>query len=170
MWTNAILLLVLALCVVTDLRSRKIYNKVIAPALLLAAVLHIATAGWGGLLHMLVGLGVGLAILLIPYLLGGMGAGDVKLLALVGALKGAVFVLTASVYMALAGAVMALAIVLFKNGFRARIRYVQYVLVCVRYRLKLPLQGQLASGSYPYGVAIAGGCLLGFMLEGWGAG
>lgn len=169
MWANAILLLVLALCVVTDLRSRKIYNNVIAPALLLATVLHMATAGWGGLLHMLAGLGAGLAILLIPYLLGGMGAGDVKLLALVGALKGAGFVLTASVYMALAGAVMALAIVLFKNGFRSRIRYAQYVLVCLRYRLKLPLQGHFASGTYPYGVAIASGCLLGFMLEGWGA-
>ncbi|MFC4098838.1 A24 family peptidase [Paenibacillus xanthanilyticus] len=170
MWANAIMLLVLALCVVTDVRSRKIYNNVIAPALVLAVVYHAATDGWSGLLHMLIGLGAGFAILLIPYLLGGMGAGDVKLLALVGALKGAGFVMAASVYMALFGAVMALAIVLFKNGFRARIRYMQYVLVCIRYRLKLPLQGHFVSGTYPYGVAIAAGCVLGFMMEGWGAG
>ncbi|MBB3113822.1 prepilin peptidase CpaA [Paenibacillus phyllosphaerae] len=170
MWINALLLAVLSICVVTDIRSRKIYNNVILPVFVLAVVFQTATSGWDGALHALAGLAVGFAILFIPYMLGGMGAGDVKLLALVGALKGVGFVLVASFYMALVGALMALLIVLFKKGFRERVRFVQYVAVCIRFRLKLPLQGAFTSGTYPYGVAIAGGCLFGLMLKGWGAG
>jgi len=168
LWTNAVLMLVLAVCVYTDARSRIIPNKVTFPALGAALVLHLAVNGWPGLLHSAAGLGVGLSILLVPYLMGGMGAGDVKLLAVVGALKGTGFVLATSVYMALVGALMALVIVLVKPGARERLRYVVYLLICLRYRIK-PAFGPLwTSGAYPYGVAIAGGAVLCLWLKGWG--
>lgn len=168
-WVDVLLLLVLAVCVVTDLRGRKIYNAIIFPSLVIAFGIHALTEGWSGLAHSLLGFAAGLGILLIPYLMGGMGAGDVKLLALVGALKGVGFVLAASVYMGLFGGVIALAIMLFKGGIRERIRYIGYALTCLRFRM-LPRweDGTWTSGAYPYGVAIAGGALACLWLEGWG--
>lgn len=170
MLANAVLLIVVAICVVTDLKSRKIYNKVIFPTLVFAFALHAAVDGWSGTLYALLGLAVGFSILLIPYLMGGMGAGDVKLLAVVGAIKGAGFVWNASIYMALFGAVMALGVLLFKDGIRKRLRFIGYVLLCLRFKMKPNLQGHWTSGAYPYGVAIAGGSIICLCLGGWGAG
>lgn len=170
MWTNIVLLIVLTICVITDLKSRKIYNIVIFPTLALAFLINTLLDGWTGLGFSLLGFTLGLAILIIPFLLGGMGAGDVKLLALVGALQGAEFVFTAAVYMALIGSVMALAIVLFKDGFRERLRFAGYVLMCIRFRYKPNMQGYWTAGAYPYGVAIASGAGICLWLKGWGVG
>jgi prepilin peptidase CpaA len=167
LWTNLILLMVIGICVVTDIRKRMIYNKVIFPALIAAFGLHTMFGGWSGLGHSLLGFIVGLGILLIPYLLGGMGAGDVKLLALVGALKGIWFVLAASVYMALFGAVIAIGVVLFQSGLRKRYQYFLYVIVGIRYGLTIQWREQFSSGTYPYGVAIAGGTALCLLQKGW---
>jgi prepilin peptidase CpaA len=170
-WADLLLLIVMAVCVVTDLRSRKIYNVVIFPSLVFAIGVHALAGGWAGLGYSLLGFAAGLSILLIPYLMGGMGAGDVKLLALVGALQGALFVFEASIYMALFGAVMALGIVLFKSGIRERIRFIGYVLICLRFRMLPSLEGGYwTTGAYPYGVAIAGGSIVCLWLKGWGAG
>ncbi|MGM0881730.1 MAG: A24 family peptidase [Bacillota bacterium] len=170
MLANAVLLIVVAICVVTDLKSRKIYNKVIFPTLVFAFALHAVVDGWSGTLHALLGFAVGLSILLIPYLMGGMGAGDVKLLAVIGAIKGAGFVWNASIYMAIFGAVMALGVLLFKDGIRKRLRFIGYVLLCLRFKMKPNLQAHWTSGAYPYGVAIAGGSIICLCLGGWGAG
>jgi prepilin peptidase CpaA len=170
MWINAVLILVLIISVVTDLKSRKIYNKVIFPGLGAAVIIHFLTGGWVELGEAAIGCFIGLGVLLIPYLLGGMGAGDVKLLALVGALKGTYFVLAASVYMALIGAVIALAVLLFRKGTGARLQQIVFFLYGLRYGVKIPLfvEKSSLSAAYPYGVAIAGGVILCLMYKGWG--
>ena len=167
MWTNPILLTVMGICVVTDLNKRIIYNKVIFPALIIAFALHAALGGWTGLWQSLLGFIVGLGLLLIPYLLGGMGAGDVKLLALVGALKGTMFVLATSVYMAMVGAIIAVAVLLFRNGFRKRVQFFLYAWIGIRYGMQIQWREQMNSGRYPYGLAIAGGAALCLWQKGW---
>lgn len=169
MWADILLIIVISVCTVTDLKSRTIYNAVIFPTLIAAFIIQTVTGGWIGLANSFMGFTLGLCILIIPYLLGGMGAGDVKLLAVVGALKGVWFVFAASVYMALIGAVMALAIVLFKQGIRERFRSIGYILFCLRFRLRPNMQGYWTGGAYPYGVAIAGGAAVCLCLKGWGA-
>ena len=109
---NSLLILVLLICLITDLKSRKIYNKVIFPALLLSFCLHAFTPIGSGILFSLMGFAVGFGLLFIPYLMGGMGAGDVKLLALIGAIKGTTFVVITGIYMALLGGLIALFILL----------------------------------------------------------
>jgi prepilin peptidase CpaA len=170
MWINAVLILVLSISVVTDLRSRKIYNNVIFPGLAAAFIVHFLTGGWAELGEAAIGCFIGLGVLLIPYLLGGMGAGDVKLLALVGALKGTYFVLTTSFYMALIGAVIAIAVLLCRKGAVARLRQIMFFLYGLRYGVKIPLFMEKSSLSavYPYGVAIAGGVILCLGYKGWG--
>jgi prepilin peptidase CpaA len=72
----------------TDVRSGKVYNILTYPAAGLGLVLQTASSGTDGLVFGVGGLLVGLGILLIPYLLGFVGGGDVKLLAAVGTFIG----------------------------------------------------------------------------------
>jgi prepilin peptidase CpaA len=169
MWNDIVLITILIICSITDWRSRKIYNKVIFPGLIAAFGLHLIIGGFPALAVSLIGFIVGLSLLLIPYLLGGMGAGDVKLLALVGALKGTMFVLMAAVYMALLGGLIALLVLIFRKGMKERLRSIFYFLYCLRYGVRIPLANQQDSltATYPYGLAIAGGTLVCLLNKGW---
>jgi len=74
------------------------------------------TSGLAGFLLSVSGLFLGLALLIGFYLLGGMGAGDVKLLAAVGSLLGPHGVFAAFLGTALAGGIYAL-IILATKGY-----------------------------------------------------
>jgi prepilin peptidase CpaA len=73
--------------------------------------------GWQGLLFAVEGAGLGLALLLPLYAIGGMGAGDVKLLAGVGAWVGPMLVLQAFVASAVVGGVMALGMIAWSGEY-----------------------------------------------------
>ncbi|MCA1030986.1 prepilin peptidase [Bacillus timonensis] len=167
---DSLLLLILLICVITDLRERKIYNKIIFPSLLISLLLHCIFDGFNGLFFSLAGFGAGFGILLIPYLLGGMGAGDVKLLALIGTLKGALFVSVTAIYMALFGGLIALGILLFRKGILQRFKSMLYTFYGIRYGLKIPLSlaidKEAMTSTYPYGVAIAGGAIVSLFAKG----
>lgn len=168
MLLNGLLFIALTISVITDLKTRKIYNKVVFPSLLLAFLLNGILFSWSGLLDSLLGFLTGFAILLIPYLMGGMGAGDVKLLALVGAAKGASFVFLSAIYMGIIGGIIGLFIFLFKKGIFNRIKLAIYSLCGIRYGIKIPLalNKDGLKATFPYGVAIAGGVVLTYMLKG----
>lgn len=72
-------------------------------------------AGWEGLMYSLVGTAVGLALLLPLYAIGGMGAGDVKLLAGVGAWVWGTTTAYAFAVSAVVGGVIAVLMVLYKR-------------------------------------------------------
>lgn len=82
------LLLVVTLCAITDVLEHRIPNVVLLPALFLAFVFNSLLSGLPGLLDCILGLALGFAMLFPIYFLGGTSAGDVKLLAVVGALLG----------------------------------------------------------------------------------
>ena len=157
-----VLFLLLLICTVTDIRERKIYNKVLFPFLVLAFIVNGITGGWGGLGSTVIGTLVGLAILLIPYLMGGMGAGDVKLLAVIGALMGAKFVGLTAIYMALAGGVFALFIIAFRKSPKLLLKNMTYSLLGRVHGLKTPfiIDKESMKATYPYGVAIAAGAVI----------
>lgn len=156
-WINLVLIIVLLICLITDLKSRKIYNKVLFPTLVIAFVGHFIISGWAGLSAVSLGFLLGLAILLIPFLLGGMGAGDVKLLAVIGALKGSAFVFTTAIYMALVGGIIALVIIFIKKG---RVKGLFYHFWAKKHGIDLPYEKSTLSATFPYGVAIFAGALL----------
>ncbi|MBR0575254.1 prepilin peptidase [Proteiniclasticum sp. BAD-10] len=115
---NLILILLLAAAVFWDLKLRKIPNKITVPAALLGFLLFLFAEGGKGASQSALGFLLGLVIFLILYGFGGMGAGDVKLMAAVGALKGPEFVLRAALATALAGGLMALVVQIWKGRFR----------------------------------------------------
>jgi len=90
-----------------DFRSYRIPNRITYPSMLGFVALHVLLSGVDGLWLGGAGLLLGGACMLPPFLLGVMGAGDVKLMAVSGAALGPQAVLTVLVLTALAGGVQA---------------------------------------------------------------
>jgi prepilin peptidase CpaA len=85
-------------------------------------------AGWEGLMYSLAGTVVGLAVLLPAYAIGGMGAGDVKLMAGVGAWVGATVTLWAFALSAIIGGVIAVIMVVIGKGWNKH--HGQFWMIC----------------------------------------
>jgi prepilin peptidase CpaA len=100
----------IAACV-DDLRRRQIANWIPVTAFAGGVALQTAQHGWAGLGAALLGTVTGAGVFLIFYLLGGMGGGDVKLMAGFGALLGAKRLLIAALWTAGCGGLMALAVI-----------------------------------------------------------
>jgi prepilin peptidase CpaA len=96
--------------VVCDLRTRRIPNVLTLGAAGAGLLFALAVNGLGGLGWSLAGWAVGCAIFLPVFLLGGLGAGDVKLMAALGAWLGPLTVLWIAAYGAIAGGVLALVV------------------------------------------------------------
>jgi prepilin peptidase CpaA len=77
-----------AVAALTDVWRFKVYNLLTMPFLLAGVIYHVAQAGWGGLALSAAGVGFGLCVFSIPYVMGGLGAGDVKFVAALGAWLG----------------------------------------------------------------------------------
>lgn len=99
---------VLAVATFTDLRSRRIPNWLVLPFLFIGIALSTALHGWSGLGHSLGGICTGAAIFGVLYALGGMGMGDLKLFAAVGAWIWTGQLLFAFILTAIAGGLIAL--------------------------------------------------------------
>jgi prepilin peptidase CpaA len=93
-----------------DLATRRIPNVLTFGATFAAVVVHGWTTGWTGAEMSLAGWLVGAAFFFPVFALGGMGAGDVKLIAALGAWLGPAAVAWVALYSGIAGGVMALAV------------------------------------------------------------
>ncbi len=93
---------------ITDLRHRRIPNFVTVPAAILGFLFHSFTPFGEGWLFSLAGFAVGAALLVLPYLLGGGGMGDIKLLAALGSWLGPFWILVAFATGTICGAVLTL--------------------------------------------------------------
>jgi len=93
---------------VYDLRERRIPNFLTVAATVLALAAHCWAGGYDGLTIWFWGLLAGAGLLMIPFAMGGMGAGDVKLLACAGSMLGATQVFYVFVASSLLGALLAL--------------------------------------------------------------
>ena len=111
-WPTVVVLLI---AVVWDVRTRRIPNWLVLPYSLAGVVLALATRGLSGLGQSLAGLALGAALTGALWWMRGMGMGDVKLCAAIGAWIGPSQLILALVVMGLAGGAMAL-IVAARHG------------------------------------------------------
>ena len=81
----------------SDAWKKKIYNWATIPAFIVGLVLAALSGGWQGLGFSLLGAFAGFMLLYFFWAAGGMGAGDVKFLMAVGAIKGPLFVFKSAV-------------------------------------------------------------------------
>jgi prepilin peptidase CpaA len=94
-----------------DLLRRRISNWIPAAALAAGLAYHTWQGGWRGAITALLGAACGFAVFLVFYLLGGMGGGDVKLMAGFGAVLGAGRLLEAALWTAAVGGLAAAAVI-----------------------------------------------------------
>jgi prepilin peptidase CpaA len=104
----------------TDTLESKIPNYVNASLALTGLTINTWLGGWQGTLLSLTGLGLGFGLLLLPWLMGGFGAGDVKALGALGALIGPKPLLHVFVYMAFFGGAMAVLHYLFERDLKVK--------------------------------------------------
>jgi len=105
--------LILLVAAVWDVRFKRIPNWLTFPSMFVALSYYVIAGGVDGLLFSLQGAAAGMAILIIPYFMRGMGAGDVKLVGVVGAFLGVGKVIMALLWSALVGGLYAVVLLIY---------------------------------------------------------
>ena len=144
---------------VVDIRSRRIPNALTAT--MAATGVGLAATGLSGISlgASLAGCALGLALMLPGHALGATGAGDVKLMAAVGAVVGPALVISAFLFTAIAGGVLALAVALRRRRLGATLAGTGR-LIAAPGEARQELRAATGSSRFAYGPAIAIGSML----------
>jgi prepilin peptidase CpaA len=114
----SIVLFATLIAAVMDVWKFKVYNALTIPLLLSGLAYHGVVGGTGGLQGSLMGLLFGFGVLIVVYAMGGMGAGDVKLMAAVGAWLGMPLTFYVFALSALASGAYAAVLILSSGNLR----------------------------------------------------
>lgn len=164
---ESLLIIVLVVSAAIDLKKQRIPNLLTFPTMLVAMTYHLFTNGMEGFFFSLSGLLLGTALLIIPYLMGGMGGGDAKLMGAVGAVLGVKGVFYAFLLSALAGGIYAILLLIvkrsqFKGFLKIMFVKLQLFILTRKYTIddRNPAEPRLC-----YGLAIAVGSISYLVLE-----
>lgn len=164
--------IVLVVAAVIDGIKLKVPNWLTFPMVIVGLGYWAWAGGTAGILFALAGAAVGLALLLPLYAIGGMGAGDVKLMAGVGAWVGVKLTLWAFVTSAVVGGLMAIVMVAWSGNFIkhwVQFQAIGHEILTVRNPSKL---SEIAAERkprmmlLPYGIPIAVGSIAFFAWAG----
>ena len=162
---DLLLLVFVTAAAVSDLVRRKIPNRLVLAGIVVALLLQLWLSPWQVPLDWLGGMATGFLLFLPLYVLRGMAAGDVKLIAMVGAFAGPWPVLQICFATFVLGGLMAVLMITYQGKWRACLGNLRQLLWPMIARMAgIPLApaalGSAASvGNMPYGLAIALGCL-----------
>jgi len=155
----------LAVAAVSDLRTRRIPNELVALLAvigLICAVL-VAPGGFRNGVSGGVGVLVGFGLWLPFYLMGWLGAGDVKLFAASGAWLGPALTLDAAITAALIGGLLAVVWMVRRDGVKNTAVTASLMATAPR---AVTMNGSDRRGAVPYGVALSIGVLLIALVQG----
>ena len=171
-WPVWLVTITLVVAAVIDGVQLKVPNWLTFPMIISGWIYSGAAYGWEGLAYSLLGTGVGLALLLPAYSIGGMGAGDVKLLAGVGAWIYGTHTFYAFCVSAIIGAVLAVGMVFCQKAWRKHSHQFWFILaeiMTVRDPNQLSTIAAERKSSMlllPYGIPIAIGTIAYFAWTG----
>jgi prepilin peptidase CpaA len=155
---TAIFVVAAAWATYTDLKSRRIANWLTFGAAAAALLVRLVSGGPQAALDGVEGWFAGVVLLVIPFLLGWMGAGDVKLLAAFGAIGGLDFVVQSALYGCILGGVVA---VFYLIRERKLWFFLSHLLIYLRHPLGSVLD---AKRRMPFGPALAAGGALSLVI------
>jgi prepilin peptidase CpaA len=164
---DILLTALLAAAVMIDLKTKNIPNSITIFGAAVAFALNGISGGMQGIGFSAAGFAAGIALMLIPFLFGGIGGGDVKLLAAVGAFKGTAFVAVAFLGAAVAGGVIALSVAVAGKQLRPTLRNMKAIVVMLLLRTNPRLiidMEENGKGVFPYAGAIAAGAAAAFFI------
>lgn len=151
-----------------DLRTRRIPNKLTLWAIVCGLILHLWKGGPAELGYSALAGLIGGGIFLLFFMAGGMGGGDVKLMAAVGCLAGTGKIKDVLISTVLIGAVMGIALALYRGRLRQilgnvvkLVRHHNAVGLAAHPEINVKNQNSLR---LPYALPIAAGCLVTFIL------
>ncbi len=161
-----------ALASVHDVRERRIPNLLTGPAILIALTLHLFAGGWREMASSAAaGLLAG-GVLLLFFIAGGMGAGDVKLMAAVGCFTGLHSLLIVLLATALSGALLAIVLAVAQGRLR---EIVANSITLIRHHREQGLVphnelniDNAATLRMPFALPITAGCLITAGVQMWG--
>lgn len=162
---DLLLLLFVTAIAVSDLARRKIPNGWVVAGIATALVLQLWLSPERLPLDWLGGMATGFLLFLPLYVLRGMAAGDVKMMAMVGAFAGPWPALLICFATFLFGGLMAILMILWQGSWRACLRNMRQLLWPMIARAagaplaQAPLTPDASVGNMPYGLAIALGTL-----------
>ncbi len=156
---------VLGVATVTDLRSRRIPNWLVFPFFGLGVAVSCWMSGWHGLVQSLAGAGLALLLFGTLFIMGGMGAGDVKLCAAVGSWIGPMQLMYALIFTGLAGGVMAVGWAVWGGFLGELFRHTGQLAFGTRQERGEAVLANPARRKMPYAPAIAIGTLISFFVH-----
>ena len=167
---DASILLVGGLSAFFDFKIRRIPNWLIACGLICGVTLN-AVQGSNFLIGSIIGFVVGIAVLVLPFALGWIGAGDVKFFGVVGSLLGVTWLPRVFFYSALVAGVIAVGYLAVGLASVARLRafWVEIKNAMLSLGQVLPdpvyVRSGDSAGSVPWGVAFAAGTIIAYYLD-----
>ena len=148
-----------------DLKEHRIPNFLTLSALIAGVSLQLLLHGWEGLTYSLGGIAVGFLILIPFYIKGGMGAGDVKLMAVAGSFLGFKGALLAVGLTLFAGSIMGIFLLVVLGGVKAAMHRYYTTLKHFFYTNNIdlsyipPPSDEAAAVKFPYATAICVGTI-----------
>ena len=159
----------MSIAVFRDFKDRKIPNLITFPMMLAGLTFHFVNSGLPGLGFSAFGLIVGIGVFFIPYLLGGMGAGDAKLMGAAGALLGAAGVALAAAISALFGFIYAIILLViypeYGRSFLERTWLMSKTFLLTRQLILIPAEKTEKKPTLSYALPIALGTLFCVFLK-----
>jgi prepilin peptidase CpaA len=171
-WPVWLVTVTLVVAAIIDGRKLKVPNWLTFPMILSGLIYGFEVGGMAGLRASFIGTLVGLGLLLPAYAIGGMGSGDVKLLAGVGAWIGAADTFYAFCVSAVIGGIIAIAMVLLRREWR---RHKEQFVTILGEMITIGSPSELSAIAakrkssmllLPYGIPIAIGTIIYFLWEG----
>lgn len=159
-----------------DLKERKIPNKITFPAMIWGIVFLTVISGLKGLQTGIVGCLFGFAVFFIPFAMGFMGGGDVKMMAAIGSMLGWHQSALVVVYTAITGGIIVIVMAIYKKQLKRIVLatvglilnpILKKIYIMTSNNKILSLQNKLSTHKFerkkeyiPYGLALAIGTLL----------
>ena len=154
---------------INDLKAHKIPNLLVFPMMLIGLIYHGILGGLNGIGFSAAGLGVGIGVFLVLYLMGGMGAGDLKLMGAAGAFLGAKGVIIAAFISVLIGLAYAIVLLFIHMDYarsflrRARIGIKSFFLT--RKFISIPPSKDETQPKLSFGIPVALGTMCYLFLK-----
>lgn len=151
------LLGLLVVAVAIDVHRHRVPNALVLAGLVLGLAVRTHADGFSGVAEGALGLLTGFVLFLPMYLLGGMAAGDVKLMAVAGLFLDPYSAMWAAFFSVIAGSVIGLAIIVLCGQLGRTVG--RYLLMARARSYLAPEPGDVAAKAFPYSVAILVGTL-----------